>query len=156
MEKIINKEKIKALYKEGKISKASYYRGLKRGYVILDYHKPHKKNKIDPQEFWGEFMKFYEKFKAIAKKAIATYEAWDIIEPHDLVSEGALYLLDRGIHPAHGWAEFKTYIRGIIRGKSKNTPYNIKKSSLPYTEVETNKDGDTYAKWLQLHLKVII
>jgi len=153
--KITNPEEIKALYKEGKISKATYYRGLKKGYVVLGYHVPHKKNKLSPDEFWAEFLKHYNTYEGIAKKAISLYEAWGQTCPQELVNEGALYLLERGIHPADGWAEFKSYVRGLIRGRSKKAPFSIKEKNnhLSYTEVETNKDEDTYVRYLQAHLR---
>ena len=156
MEKIFDKEKMKTLYKEGRISKATYYRGLKKGYVVLDYHKPHKKQKINPDEFWVDFIKFYNKYEAIAKKAIASYELWGVTSPEELINEGAIYLLEKGISPSKGWAEFKSYVRSLLRGKGKKVPFSLKEKSLSYTERESNKDGDTYVRYLQQHLHLIV
>ena len=41
-EKITDMERIKALYKEGKISRSTFWRARKRGYIILNYHSTQK------------------------------------------------------------------------------------------------------------------
>jgi len=41
-EKITDLKRIEVLYKEGKISRSTFWRAKKRGYIILNYHSPSK------------------------------------------------------------------------------------------------------------------
>ena len=51
-EKITDLEKIEALYKEGKISRSTFWRAKKRGYIVLNYHTPSKmsENELSNEE----------------------------------------------------------------------------------------------------------
>jgi len=142
-EKITNMEEIERLYQDGTISRATYYRARKRGYVVLDYHKPHKSEeevKFSPEIFWAEFMELRGEYLAIASNAIARYDVWGAVTPDELVDEGAIYLIDRGIMPRQGFAHFKSYVRSLIRGKGKKVPFSLN-NNLSYTEVESEDEG---------------
>jgi len=156
MEKIESMEEIERLYKEKKISRATYYRARKRGYVVVDYHKPHKVEKVEfsPEKFWTEFLEVNEKYVAMAKNVIATYDAWGVTTPHELVDEGLLYLIDRGIMPKKGYAHFKSYVRSLLRGRGKKVPFSLK-NDLSYTEVEDEHEG-ALTTYLRAHGRKIV
>ena len=141
--KVTDINEMKKLYQDGIISKATYYRGKKRGWVVVDYHKPHSVEAVEfsPERFWAEFIELRGKYLAIAKNAINRYEVWDRVFPDELVDEGAIYLVERGIMPQQGFAHFKSYVRSLIRGKGKKVPYSLDNKHFSYTEVESEEEG---------------
>jgi len=95
MKKITDLNQIKALYKEGKISKASYYRGIKRGWVCVDYHKPHTQPKKLSSAELDRMYRYVFKVVAIL---FNIYKKDSSAEPilQDIIDDVYLYILERG------------------------------------------------------------
>lgn len=120
MQKITDMAKIKELYESGKISRATYFRGKKRGYICLDYNKPHKSGNKNfrVEEFWDEWLDVMADYRKICHKQIFGSKK-TFFNIDEALNEGALYLIERQIMPRDGFAHFRSYISSIVRGKSK-------------------------------------
>ena len=151
-EKITDAKEIERLYRDGTISRATYYRGKKRGFVVVDYHKPHKaeNEEFSPKKFWAEFLEVRGEYLLIAANAIKRYEVGDRVSPDELIDEGAIYLIERGIMPKNGYAHFKSYVRSLIRGKGKKVPFSLDSLTFNYTESESEDEGG-FAAYLHQH-----
>lgn len=88
IKKIIRKEKeILKLYRKNKISRSTYYRGLARGYIILNYHQ----REIGRDD--KSFIKIIPKYKNFIFSICRTYsiEGYDT---EDLMQECYIRLLE--------------------------------------------------------------
>ena len=96
MEIIKDIEKMEQLFKEGKISKTSLWRGKKRGWVKVDYHKPHHPEHQDGVVTWGDLMDYYDPIRNIAAKGLKRkelYHRFDLID--DITHDCLIYLYER-------------------------------------------------------------
>lgn len=95
--KIMDKNEMLKLYKEGVIHKATYYRGLKRGYIVVDYHLPHTQSeKIE----WHKDPEACEIIiGSLYKIAYNVVQEWakvfDYSMVADLAHDAFLYLIER-------------------------------------------------------------
>ena len=64
IKKITDEKKIEALYREGKISKTTFWRAKKRGWIAIDYHKKNKLSEYRLADF--ELIDLYYRFKSFA------------------------------------------------------------------------------------------
>jgi len=98
-EKITDLEKIKALYKEGKISHSTFWRAKKRGYIILNYHSPSKLSnnelsKDEKKELYNIVRaKVVEFVTANLRAALSYREMTALIE--DITHDVFLFILER-------------------------------------------------------------
>ena len=98
-EKITDLEKIKKLYKSGKISHTTFWRAKKRGYIILNYHSIQKLSNYELNK--DEKFKLYTYCRASAvdfvtkhiKKTLDYKEMTDLID--DITHDIYLYILER-------------------------------------------------------------
>jgi len=97
--KITDKNEMLMLYKNGKIHKATYYRGLKRGYIVLDYHSPHEIGG-DKDIWWVKDPEttrtIIEDLHKIAYNVVFSYSRiFDHALISDLAHDAYLYLAER-------------------------------------------------------------
>jgi hypothetical protein len=96
--KIYDMDKIYTLYKEGKISKASYYRGKKRGWIYYEYHKPRdngaKYTQTEMEEIYRYLFKVALNFYNIHKKQKYFHDRF-IVE--DMTHDAFLHIIQRKI-----------------------------------------------------------
>ena len=117
--RITNKNEMKYLYDKKLISKTTYYRGLKRGYVILNYHKiKNLRESINPNLFWQQYKQLEYSYREIIYKLLKELKIEmkeeKIIE---LMEEGIKYLFAKKIYPEDGKNYFRLYCRDILRNK---------------------------------------
>jgi hypothetical protein len=120
--KITDKEKMLELYKKGLIHKSTYYRGLKRGYIIYKYKEPHNQGgSIDWLYDEEKVKKITNDLKRIFYRLRDIYNAYHI-ECDEMVQETLIYLYKRQ-EPIENFYRFlavaKSYMKTQIRGKGK-------------------------------------
>jgi len=120
--KITDKQKMFELYKKGKIHKSTYYRGIKRGYIIYKYKEPHNQggsiewffDKDKVRKIQNDLRKIFYRLRNI-------YSAYHI-ECNEMIQETLLYLYERQ-EPIENYNRFlsvaKSYMRTQMRGKGK-------------------------------------
>jgi hypothetical protein len=96
--KIYDMKKITKLYKEGKISKASFYRAKKRGWIDYGYHQPRdngaKYTEMEMKEIYRYIYKVALNFYNLHKKQKYFHDKF-IVE--DMAHDGFLYVVERKI-----------------------------------------------------------
>jgi len=120
--RIEDRNEMLKLYKEGKIHKATYYRGLKRGYVIIDYHIPHSQSissdwHKDPETCEIIIGRLYKIASNVVKEMSKVYDATMVA---DLAHDTFLYLIERKQpfdqeNLGKFFSVAKSYMRGELR-----------------------------------------
>ena len=95
MNKITDINKIDELYRAGKISRSTWWRGRKRGWIKYEYHKPH----TQPRKFSSaELHRMYRNTYKVVAILFNRFKKDSSAEPvlRDIVDDVFLYILERG------------------------------------------------------------
>lgn len=108
---IKDRKTIETLYKEGKISRTTYWRARERGWIKYKWQNPH--SEVEPNwEFYDEDIQ--ETLVAIAKWYLSMYELPQV-DHRDMVQDVLLYLYEKGYseNRSKGWviSNAKSWIR---------------------------------------------
>ncbi len=98
-EKITNIKEIEKLYKDGKISRTTYWRAKKRGYIWINFHSPQKLSDyvLSKQEQYD----FYNYCAATARNFISEHQKWFLDQQtfntlaQDIAADLFLYVIER-------------------------------------------------------------
>lgn len=95
MKKITNLKEIDKLYRAGKISRSTWWRGRKRGWIKYEYHKPH----TQPRKFSSaELDRMYRYTYKVVAVLFNRFKKDSSAEPvlRDIVDDVFLHILERG------------------------------------------------------------
>lgn len=94
MEKITNMEEMEKLYIDGRISKTTLWRGKKRGWIKVDYHKPHHPEHQDTTVSWNDILDNYDNIRNIVANEIRLKGiGFDMLD--DITNDCLIYLYER-------------------------------------------------------------